>query len=216
MEKNYSELTNEEKNNIVSKYEPLINKITKQYAEKIKYNWEDIKSMAYEGLVLALIKYDKNKSNMNFTQYAAFSIRNNILTSLDNELRVVKLSNYAQKKTEQAGNSLFNTVSISDKFNDENDKKISPKEIILKMYEDEKFSNGDIFNYLKIRLEEEFSLRDCIIFYKAFGLNGYEELKGKEIAEELNISKGLVSQRLKNIINFIKKDRDLCEMLSNL
>jgi DNA-directed RNA polymerase specialized sigma subunit len=50
----------------------------------------------------------------------------------------------------------------------------------------------------------------------AFGLNGYEEFKGKEIAKELKISEGLVSQKIKKITKWIKQDADLCEMLQNL
>ena len=42
-----------EKNNLVKQYEPLVNKITKQFADKVNVSWEDVKSMAYEGLAIA-------------------------------------------------------------------------------------------------------------------------------------------------------------------
>ena len=33
-------------NELVEKYEPLVNKITKQFVDKIKVSWDDVKSMA--------------------------------------------------------------------------------------------------------------------------------------------------------------------------
>ena len=91
-------MTELEKNTLVQQYEPLINKITKQYSDKVKASWEDLKSMAYEGFAIAINTYDETRSSMTFAQFAGFAIRNNILTSLNNELRTVKLSAYAQKK----------------------------------------------------------------------------------------------------------------------
>ena len=204
------------KEKLAKQYEPLVNKITKQYAAKVKIGWEDVKSMAWEGLAIAMETYDENKSTMNFTQFAGYAIRNNILTSLDNEVRTVKLSNYAQKKAVERGEALFNSVSIDQPRHNGDDDEVTPREKVLGMFEDEKFSDGDVFDYLKSRIDDEFSTRDCLIFYKSFGLNGFDDMKGKDIAKELNVSEGLVSQRLKKIIAFIRKDNDLCEVLSNL
>ncbi len=205
----------QDKNNLVEQYEPLINKLVKQFYNKVACSWEELKSMAYEGFAIAIRSYDEEKSNMNFTQYAAFAIRNNILTSLDNELRIVKLSAYAQKKAIKNGETLFNSVSIDHPIrNDEDD--MNPREIVTNMYENENFSNGNVFDYLYTRLETTFSERDYTIFYKAFGLKGYEETPGRIIAKEYGVSEGLVSQRLKKVITFIRRDKDLCEMLSSL
>ena len=41
-------------------------------------------------------------------------------------------------------------------------------------------------------------------------------MKGKDIAAEMGISEGLVSQKVKKIVTWIRKDNELCEMLSNL
>lgn len=202
---------------IPSTYNPLVNKLVKQFFEKGTAPWDQLLSMAYEGLALAMNNYDPKRSDMNFTQYAAFSIRNNILTSLDNEIRTVKLSNYAQKKAIEYGESLWNSVSIDALTNkSDNDDHSVNKENILNIYEPAKFDDGDVFEYIYMRLEDEFPQRECIIFYKSFGLKGYEEIKGKDIAKELNISEALVSQKLSKIKNWIRKDRDICEMLQNL
>ena len=76
-------------NKLVEKYEPLINKLVNQYSKKSKYSWTEIKSMAYEGFALAISKYDEKRSDMDFTKYAAFAIRNAILTGLEGALQTM-------------------------------------------------------------------------------------------------------------------------------
>lgn len=207
-------MTEIEESKLVLKYEPLVNKLVKQFYDQVQCPWNDLKSMAYEGLAIAIHKYDSNRSKMSFTQYAAFAIRNNILTCLDEELRTVRLSAYAQKKVIERGGTTFNTISIDQPYHGDDER--TPRESVMNMYEDEKFSNGDVFNYLYDRLDDKFSERDCNIFYMTFGLKGYSETKGRDIAKSLNISEGLVSQRLKKVITFIRQDSDLCEMLGSL
>ena len=206
-----------ERNKLVKEYEPLVNKLVKQFVEKVHYPWNEIKSMAYEGLAIALQTYDPYRSKMSFTQFAGFAIRNNILTSLDNEIRTIKLSNYAQKKTVERGETLFNTISIDNNIFESD--KLSRNENILynaTLVKEEVFSDGDVFDTLYSKLEDEFSIRDCEIFYRYFGLKDYDEEKGKDIAQHFGISCSLVSNRLKTIIGFIQRDEELVEILSNL
>lgn len=210
-------MTELEKNALVKQYEPLINKMVRQFSEKVHAPWNDIKSMAYEGLAIALNSYDPKKSSMSFTQFAGFAIRNNILTSLNNELRTVKLSAYAQKKVTEYGESTFNTVSL-DHINcdDDSHSGISSSKYYSALSIDAKFDDGDVFETLYQTLEDNFSKRDCDIFYMTFGLKNHELMKGKDIAEYFNVSKGTVSVRVSVIINFIRKNEDLMEILANL
>lgn len=206
-----------QKNKLVQQYEPLVNKLTKQFFDSNHglCSWNDIYSMALEGFALAINNYDPNRSSMSFTQYAAYSIRNNILTCLNEETRTVKLSAYAQKIIVERGQSTFNTVSIDHAVVDSDDQ-MKPREIVMNMYEDEKFSDGDIFEYLYNRLENQFNKRDCDIFYKIFGLKTYDVTPNKAVAKEYGVSEGLISQKIKKITTWIRKDNDLCEVLSNL
>lgn len=211
-------MTEFEKNELVKKYEPLVNKMVRQFSEKVHAPWDDIKSMAYEGLAIAINTYDSERSNMNFTQFAGFAIRNNILTSLNNELRTVKLSAYAQKKVVEYGESTFNTISI-DSLNTNDDNThvgMSNSKYYNAMSVDAKFDDGDVFETLYYELENNFSDRDCKIFYMTFGLKNYDITKGKDIAEIFNVSKGTVSVRVNIMINFIRKNEDLMEILANL
>lgn len=209
-------MTETQKNELVEQYTPLINKLTKQFFDSNQglCSWSDIYSMALEGFALAISKYDESRSSMTFTQYAAYAIRNNILTCLNEETRTVKLSAYAQKVVIANGGTLFNTVSIDQPITNDEDTK--PRDMVMGMYEEEKFSNGGVFKYLYSRLEDQFNQRDRDMFYKIFGLHGFDETPNKDIAKEYGVSEGLVSQRVKKVINWIRQDRDLCEMLSSI
>jgi RNA polymerase sigma factor (sigma-70 family) len=210
-------MTDIEKNILVQQYEPLINKITKQYSDKVKASWEDLKSMAYEGFAIAINTYDSTRSSMTFAQFAGFAIRNNILTSLNNELRTVKLSAYAQKKAIEKGNAVFNSVSIEANWDSDSERTGVPKQKdMLNIRQEEKFSDGDVFETLYSKLEENLPMRDCEIFYRTFGLKDFEEEKGKDIAVYFGISRALVSIKLRSVIQFIQKDEELVEVLSNL
>ena len=209
-------LTLKEKNELAKQYEPLVNKLTKQYTESIRTNWEDIKSYAYEGLAIAMNTYNPDKSKMTFTQFAAFSIRNNILTSVNNELRTVKLNAYAQKKALEHGEAVFNTVSIDTNVNSEDNTGITSAKYWSVLSESAKFSDGDIFDTLYSKLEDKFSQRDCDIFYMTFGLKDYDVIKGKDIAKIYNISRSSVSIKINSIICYIRKDNELVEILANL
>jgi RNA polymerase sigma factor (sigma-70 family) len=212
-------MTDKEKNSFVKTYEPLVNKLTRQFVDKVHAPWDDIKSMAYEGLVLAINSYDENRSKMTFTQYAAFAIRNNILTGLNNELRTVKLNAYAQKKAIESGEAVFNSVSIDFIGHDSSSNNFTSapnKSDIDKLCVPAKFDDGDIFETLYTKLEDNFTGRDCKIFYMTFGLKGYDITKGKDIAEQMNISRPSVSVKVNTIISYIRKDSELMEILSNL
>jgi RNA polymerase sigma factor (sigma-70 family) len=205
-------------NAFVEQYEPLLNKLTKQFVDQVKAPWDDIKSMAYEGLVIAYNTYDPKRSNMTFVQFAGFAIRNNILTSLNNELRTVKLSAYAQKKANEIGEAVFNSVSIDNKTSGDNIDTLNvPKSKDWSyLSTSDKWSDGDVFETLYSKLEDNFPTRDCEIFYMTFGLNNHNEIKGKDIANHFNISPSLVSIKLKSVIRYIQNDEELVEILANL
>lgn len=208
-------LTQTEKNKLAIQYEGLVNKMTYQFASKIAMDWNDIKSMAYEGLALAIEQYDSERSSMNFMQFAAFAIRNNILTSLDNEARTIKMSAYNQKKAKEEGITNYK-IRIDLQVNQPDDDSKAIKEMVLGTYEDAKFADGDVFETIYEMLGEKFSARDCEIFFRTFGLNGYEEEKCKDIAKMFELSIGMVSIVNKKIIKYIRSNENMCELLANL
>jgi DNA-directed RNA polymerase specialized sigma subunit len=90
------------------------------------------------------------------------------------------------------------------------------RKIILSEIVEDKFSNGDVFEYLYTRLEEEFPYRECQMFYQTFGLKDFDVMKNKDIAKFHGVSEGLSCQKVSKIIKWIRKDNELCEQLSML
>jgi DNA-directed RNA polymerase specialized sigma subunit len=73
-----------------------------------------------------------------------------------------------------------------------------------------------VYEYLYTRLEEKFPPRECEMFYRNFGLKGFPDEKGKDIAKHFGVSEGLVSQKIKKMILYIRGDEELLEMMANL
>lgn len=209
---NASEATRTE---LVKQFERLINKITAQEFHKVDYPWDEIYSMALEGFVNAMNEYDPERSDMTFAQYAGFAILNNIHNRMTEECRTVRYTSYAVEQARKTGGTQFTTVRIDMHTSDDDDNR-KPQEVRLGMYEDERFSNGDVFEYLYTRIDEKFNETDRYCFYAYYGLKGMDEMQVAELAEMYHVTSGRISQRIKKVIRFIQKDPDLCEMMGSL
>ena len=221
---------------IVKAYEPLINKLTKQMYEKNcgRIAWDEIKSMAYEGILIAIEKYDperetgkskrirrksvetESKTPMTFTQFAAWSITINIRTRLSEETRVVRMTAYMQKKAGDTGKSTFQSVSFE--RGDSQDEHTEDRKIYenLKntLYSTPSWEDGDLEQYIFSRIEGRFGATESELFYRFYGLQGRDEAKVMEMAKELGVTSGRISQRIKKIVDYIKKDEELCEAIA--
>ena len=209
--------TEREKNQFAKQYVNLVRKLVKQTVDKGFADWSQVESAAWEGFARAMSDYNPERSKLNFTQYAGWSIRNWILSSIDNELRTVKVSWYNRKKAEANEETVFKRVSFEPANNDEDSPKSSNRKFNFNgMHTNPTFGDGDVYEYMYSRLEEKFSKDHCNIFYHSFGLKGCEEMKGKDIAKMVGLSEGAVSQRVKKVITWMRNDEEMCEMLSNL
>lgn len=238
LRQSFANASQEVRNQLARQFEPLVNKIVAQQQKVLKTDWSTLKSMGYEGLAIAMNTYDPDRSGMTFTQYAAFSILNNIRNCSCTELHTVKLTSYTQdqirkvneaaKKTQEdsddpyiapnrgVGTTMFTSVSISNVTNSNGDNDNMNREMRYGIYESAKFANGDIFEQMKLEIDEHCNKTDAYCFYHYFGICGYPEKQVNELAEEFKVTSGRISQRLKKVIDFIKKDENLCEGLASL
>lgn len=200
-----SELYSEQSlTDLVRSYEPLMNKIVKQFYSKNKTPWEELKSYAYEGLILATRKYDSNKSKMTFTQYAAYAIRNNILNSLTNDSRLVRMNAYQLGKAKEEERSTFTTTSMSTISGETGPDEVS-REYKYGLYENASFSEENIFDYIYNLLKSRYNDRDLDIFYSYYGINADQPETLVEISSRIGISCSRTSQIIKRMINYLKK-----------
>lgn len=199
-----------ERENLFLKYKNLMFKIVNQYVGKLPLPFDDIVGSAMEGFTRALNTY-KEGTSQNFQQYAAWCMRNMILTSANEEGHIVKFNAYQQKKAKERGESTFITQSISNIYEETQEDKL---EILgIEDPEVDNLSYEDVFSNLFSWLEFNFSKRDCEIFYMYFGLNGRESLKGIDIAKQFNVSAATITVINKKIIKKIKENPNMLEAL---
>ena len=211
--------TEREKNQFARQYESLVRKLVKQTVDKGFNEWDQIESAAWEGFARAMKDYDPERSKLTFKQFAGWSIRNRILLSIDNELRTVKVDWYNRKKAEANDSPVYQRVSFeaSNPNDDDAPKSSNSKFNFDGMHTNPTFRDGHVYEYMYSRLDEKFSKEHFDVFYRSFGLHGYEEIqKGKDIAKAVGISEGAVSQKVKKVITWMRNDAEMCEMLSNL
>ena len=212
------DFTEIEKNKFAKQYKNLVCKLVKQTVNQGFSDWDQIESAAWEGFASAMKDYDPKRSKLTFTQYAGWAIRNRIYLAIDNELRTVKVGWYNRKNAENRGENVYSRVGFDSRdYNDDDRPDNSKKFNLDNMHTNPTFIDGDIYEYIYDRLEAKFPQKYCDMFYRSFGLHGYEDIqKGKDIAKDLGVSQACVSQKVKKIISWMRSDTNMCEMLSNL
>lgn len=170
----------------------LVMYIAKKF-ENNRLDMQDLVSVGSIGLIKAVDSYKLDK-NIKLATYASRCIENEILMFL------------------RKANKSINDLSLDDGLvNDEEGNSLSLGEMIPddKSITDEMELNDQkvyIINAIK-----ELNDREQKIMCMRYGLNGYEELTQKEVADTMNISQSYISRLEKKILNKLKKD-----MLKNM
>lgn len=200
--------TTVDRNELAKKYLPLVKKISNQMFAKCSLEYEEIEGYAWEGFVLAMNKYDSSKSDMSFKSYAAYGIRNAILNGINESSRTVSISYYNQKKLKEKGEEIPSSVSLNLHFENED-------HLANLGFEDD-FILEDPWKLLIEKLKNNFDKDHVDIFCATYGLDGYEIVKGKDLAIKYGVSGCLITKRLKKMIKFIKNDPELFDALQEL
>ena len=185
-------------NEMIKKYEPLVHKLAHQMDRTSNFSYEDLVQYGFEGLLTAFKTY-RETEKQTFIQYAAWQIRYAILNANNNEGHLVKYSYYQQKKETK--------MSINSIDNDEN---------TLQIEYTEGCDISRVRSVLYNELELKFSTRDCDIFYRTYGLKNYDYEKSKDVAKMYNISSASVTVINKKIIQYIKDNAKLMDIMSEL
>lgn len=150
----------------------------------------------------------KKYKKLTFKQYASWRIKQKILNDINEFSRTVRINQYQYEKNRDAGNTQgnFNSVSIDQHTQDDEDRGLAIDRMIgvSSASDENKFELSDTMKQLKKLLEKNFSQRDCTIFYKVFGLFGYDDMKQKEIAKEIGVTPALVNIITKKIISYLQ------------
>lgn len=170
----------------------LVMYIAKRF-EGNKLDIQDLVSVGSIGLIKAVESYKLDK-NIKLATYASRCIENEILMYL------------------RKANKTINDLSLDDGLvNDEEGNNLSLGEMIP----DEKL----VYNEIELEDQKDFLLqsiaklnkREKTIMCMRYGLNGYDELTQKEVADVMNISQSYISRLEKKILHKLKT-----EMNSNM
>lgn len=225
----------ESRNNIAKQYVPLIHKIIRQWFNKSSFGYDDLISIAYMGLTYAMNTFGKRKArdengkwveiekeendktaSYTFTQYAAYCINNAIKEEIKHNSHLVRVPASQQKKerSEKGYNTRSFTVSGSKKVG--NDKDGNSKSLFDFIDNGENGNQGinsddlnKLWEFVYNKLNSNFKKRDLEIFYSSFGLNGYEKVKGKDLAKKYEVGATAITCIKAKIINYIKHDKNL-------
>ncbi len=223
------------RNKIAKEYMPMVNKIAKTFVGKSPFTFSDLVSSGTEGLYNAMLNYRKPETNdaesleiddderkklldskrKKFEQYAMYRIIYQIKHDINYLSHTVTMGQYAYDKKRENGESTHITQSIDRNFDGD-----TPIDKMLSMSEQPGvFKGGDTDDKIKLitkRLEEEFPMKKCEIFYRLFGVNGRQRVKARTIADELGVDETQIARTKRQMISFLQTDKKLLRALSEL
>ncbi len=165
----------------------LVMYIAKKF-ENYKLDLQDLVSVGAIGLIKAVDSYKLDK-NIKLATYASRCIENEILM-------------YLRKI-----NKNINDVSLDDTLvNDDEGNNLTLGEVIpdeKKAYDEIELK--DQKSYL-LQAINNLNEREKTIMCMRYGLNGYDELTQKEVADSMNISQSYISRLEKKILHKLKRD----------
>lgn len=224
--KGTSGIENMSREEIAKQYNPLVCKIAWQISESSGYDFDECKSAGNVGLVYAMDHYDESKQEgkkkQTFLQYAGYMIRFYILNDMNMNSHTIRVNQDQQKRIKAEGGSVELTLSLDKKMSAAANREDCTFSDMVKgddessIYmsldpsEDEMWKN--VFERLKIVFNE----RDLDIFFSTFGINGYEERDGKEMAIKYGISAGAITQVRNKILKYMKENKELRNSLISI
>ena len=223
--------TEKGRNAIVKQYTPLVSKIASQFMGKTSLNYAELLSAGMEGLAMAMNDYRKEgniddnidrreeqeKRRASFLQYAAYRIRFRILGDIQQHTYSVHVPRSAKKEDIEG----LSRVSISKHINGDGDEiadrleeiSITPEEV--KLDSQRRLTDNTIKKVFDL-IENRFSKQHAAVFYKTFGLNGYDMMKRSEIAKEMNKSIQNITMINTRIAAFLKQTPEAQPLLKAL
>lgn len=226
-------VTDKGREKVVTQYTPLIHKIINQWIGKSNLGPDDLLSVAYEGITYAMNTFGKRKvrgengkwveaekdekvTKYSFKQYAAYCIDNAIREEIKHKSHIVRVpaSQQTKERKEKGFNTKTYAVSGEKKVGHDSDGNgktlfdyIDTGENGYKGVDSEDLEK--LWKYVYTKLSENFKERDLDIFYSLFGLNGYKQIKGKELAKKYGIVPSAITPIKVKIIRFIRSDQKL-------
>lgn len=221
-------------NELVKKYTPLLHKICRQYFGKSTFEYDDLMSIAYEGFLYAMRSFGKKKNEneevdenivkYTFLQYAAQMVRFAILDAINNQSRIVRIPKSEINKVRKNQGQISKTNSVSgDKqvgINNSDDGNKTVFDFIdSQEYSDQRTNYQDLDVLWKDIYKEiikEFGQKIFDIWCSFYGVNDYEKLKNKELADKYKVSTSSITYYCMKVNTFLQQDKKVFKMLQDV
>ena len=235
---------NTARNDIVKMYDPLVHKICRQWMGKSTLAYEDLYSAAQIGLIWAMDNYGIKKAKkkpknatedlpeettevnikQTFGQYAAYMIMYSIVNSIRTESHTVSIPiNKQQEEKRLTGKNVKSRSVSGDKKVGINNSEEGNKTIFDFIEDGDSASrsleNEDIINLWKevwAECEKVFDKKIMQSFYSFHGLNGYDKLKNKEIAQKYGVSNSLITYYCIKVEKYIQTNKKIISLLKEI
>lgn len=197
-------------------YAPVMYKIVNQYIGKSSMTRSELISSALLGFTNAMNQW-KNESNddnhTSFRTYASYRMQQQILNDMNKYSHTIAGSSYATKHSAD----VFNISSIDNINIDKDDSAVISALAVNDIDQNLSKSEKEQWDELYSIIESNFKQRDCDIFYRYFGLNGYKRERSKDIAKSMGMSEGNIRNAIINkILMFLKKDRKAFDIILDI
>lgn len=209
----------------IKMYTPLVHKIVNGFVGKCPLDKPELMSAAMLGFAHAINTWrkpaknnpdDTDNKSVPFKTYAGYCVRNQILQDINNLGYTVKTNQHAINKY---GSSAFQGQSL-DSFGVNTDDDFKQDRLGILGIEDANHdlskNEEELFKDLYKFIDGKFKQRDIDIFYRYFGLNGYQKEKGKDIAKHLGLAPSMITAVVNMILNTLKKDKKAMDILIDL
>jgi RNA polymerase sigma factor (sigma-70 family) len=186
----------------IKQYENLVYKIAHSLKNTTNLPFEDLVQEGFIAVIEAHDTYREGTSQTLF-QYIGWMIRYRMqVVGARNGQLMSGYSNY-QRKVNGATCSMVDTDTCANTIKSD-------------LNTDSMLNMEMVFDYIFKRMEEQFSWRDCEIFYKAFGLKNYVMEKSCEIAKQYSTTPANITIIKNKIIKFLKSNEDTLNLLEDL
>lgn len=199
-------------------YAPMIYKIVNQFVGKSNLSKADLLSAAQLGFTDAMNNWRKNDDGKNvpFKTYAGYRVRQQILHDIDKYSYSLSGTNWYAR--EKVGSSMLNAISLDGTgMNDDGEFK-NDRLAALGEDPDYDLKPDEVRSWDKLYkiIDSIFKQRDADVFYRYFGLKGYQKEKSKDIAKSLGMSPGNIKPIIDKILKQLVKNSDAYEILQDL
>lgn len=224
----------EAQNELTKQYQPLLHKICRQYFGKSKFEYDDLMSIAYEGFIYAMRSFGKKKNEdkeldenivkYTFLQYAAQMVRFAILDAINHQSRTVRIPKSEINKIRKQNGQIAKDNTISGDLtiginNSEDGNKTVFDFIDSQEYSDQTTNQEDLkilWNDIYKEIIKEFGEKIFNIWCSFYGLNDFEKLKNKELAQKYDVSNSSITYYCMKVNTFLQKNQKVHAMLINV